>query len=516
MDKPEIPKAQQRVLPTAETGTVNLLSDLIDCPLCAGQGKLRRVEFFEKTGMREPSLIAELSAKQAVESMHAKLWGDFREQLGEQVSAKTRELEKQLLQLEGKKAALERDIELLREGNRIAVEQAKKTQELADQGVLAKEKQALQDELSAMKGELAETNAALTAAQKQQELNTRDAMGKVRDEEKALREKLQVRIDEMHQALVDEQKSKVELENKLKRLEIEVDGKVAEARRLAVQEKEAEISAKAEEAQAIKVEIAALRKEVDLIPTKEALAKRDAIQEQEDKLRKVELARDNLQTERDQLQEQLTEALRKLEQSKGKVEERTFEELVSGIPGVWIEDWSSKKQSGDYHVGLFGREGEKLLQSRIIVDNKNVGRLTDPEIEKLIRDAQHHSVALAAIVVSDESALRPKDKDARFALVGGVTVLRTTRDWFPRDLDLLRPLMKRQAEEGPDFLKRNLAVATEVRSHMKTLDQMEKFMRLARENASKAEEELKKYRTTLDVLCTHAGSSAKSEPGEEE
>lgn len=414
MDKPEMPRADKRVS-IEESGQVELRSDSIECPLCAGRGKLARVEFYEKTGMREPSLIADLSATQAVERMHAKLWADFRGQVSEQVSAKTKDLDQKLLTLAAEKRDLERDVQQLREARDTAAAQARADQENKDKDVLLKERKQLQDQLATLQTELSDLRA-LAQAYPQQEKN------------------------------------------------------------------------------AVNNATVALEK----------------------KLHGLELDRSNLTKEREALTAELTDARQRLEATKGKVEERSFEDMAAEIPGVWIENWSSKKQSGDYHIGLYDKDGEKLIASKIVVDNKDVGRLTDTEIEKLVRDALHHQIAIAAMVVSDESALRPKDKDARFAFVGGVTVLRTTRNWFQRDLDLLRPLMKRQAEEGPDFMKRNLAVAVEVRSHMKAIDNMEKFMRLARENAEKAESALKNYRTTIEEVCRNAGARDTSVTNDEE
>ena len=116
MDGRKIPKAEKRIERpiTVDSGYESTLSDSIDCPLCAGRGTLARIEFFEKTGMREPSLIADLSAKQAVKQMHEQLWGEFREQLTDQVAAKTQKLEDEIGALKSEKREIKQDIEQLR------------------------------------------------------------------------------------------------------------------------------------------------------------------------------------------------------------------------------------------------------------------------------------------------------------------------------------------------------------------------------------------------------------------
>lgn len=154
----------------AQAGIVNVLGDTVECPLCAGRGKLGRVEFFEKTGMREPSLIADLSARAAVQSMHTKLWTDFREQLGEQVAARTRELEKQLLELQSKKLALEYDVAQLNETREAEVSRAREAQKNLDQATLLRERDSLQSQISDMKETANKLKTSLEAAEQKGQL----------------------------------------------------------------------------------------------------------------------------------------------------------------------------------------------------------------------------------------------------------------------------------------------------------------------------------------------------------
>ncbi|MEZ5992617.1 MAG: hypothetical protein R3E76_09715 [Planctomycetota bacterium] len=498
MDKPDAPKAEKRVSPDGETGTINVLSDLIECPLCAGKGRLSRTYLYDQLGVRDMAKLATHTAKEAVTELTHTLWAQYKDNLDKQVKAEAATLTNDIDKLKAEKSELNALILALNENVKSKEEAARHAQKNEDQAALLEEKSKLHEEIAALKGQIAEASAGLDAATKQRGLDVKLAADSVKEE-------LTQRIDQLNDALLEERQANAKLQTDLERTQSELKQREQEARAAAYEDKQKELDSKQDQIDAMKEELAELRATVNAFPNQESVAVQKAINEHEIKLRTLELEQENLRKERDGLKEELTEAQRRLEASKGKVEERTFEEMVGEVPGVWIEDWSSKKQSGDYHVGLYDRDGEKLQPSKIIVDNKDVGRLTDKEIEKLVRDALHHNLALAAMVVSDESALRPKDIDTRFGLVGGVTLLRTTREWFLRDLDLMKPLMRRQAEEGPDFMKRNVAVATEVRSHLKSLDQMEKFMRLARENAEKAEKELKKYRNTMDDLCRNAG-----------
>lgn len=509
MDQPEIPRADRRVSSEVETGKVSVHSDLIECPLCAGKGRLSRTYLYDQLGVRDMAKLATHTAKEAVSELTGTLWRQYEENLKRQVAQQAETLNSDIDKLKSERSDLDAQIKALNESIRAKESAAREAQRNEDQASLLAERQKLQDEIAGLKGMIAEAKAELDASAKHRDVEVKKAT-------EQLKEELIQRIDQLNEALQKERTVNAELQTKLERAQSEVKERELEAKSAAYEDKQKELQAKQDQLDNLRNELAELRGTVNTFPDREAVAVQKAINETEGKLRRLELDRENLQKERDGLTNELADARQKLEQSKGKVEERTFEALVAEVPGVWIEDFHSKKMSGDYHVGLYDKDGERLRGSKIVVDNKNVGRLVDDDIDKLVRDALHHNVALAAMVVSDESALRPKDKAARFELVGGITLLRTTRDWFLRDLDLLKPLMRRQAEEGPEFMQRNAAVATEVRSHLKTLDLIEKHVRLARENAEKAEKELKGFHGTMDSVCRKAGGATPPERTEDE
>ena len=55
----------------------------------------------------------------------------------------------------------------------------------------------------------------------------------------------------------------------------------------------------------------------------------------------------------------------------------------------------------------------------------------------------------------------------------GIWLLRSTRAWLPRDLEVLRPVFERMRAEGPDFLQRNAALANEVQRTFVDIDEIE-------------------------------------------
>jgi hypothetical protein len=63
---------------------------------------------------------------------------------------------------------------------------------------------------------------------------------------------------------------------------------------------------------------------------------------------------------------------------------------------------------------------------------------------------------VAVIVSKDETQLRQLDRECRWTQEDGIWVLRTTRSWFRRDLDVLRPLLERMRTEGQISSKRML------------------------------------------------------------
>jgi hypothetical protein len=81
--------------------------------------------------------------------------------------------------------------------------------------------------------------------------------------------------------------------------------------------------------------------------------------------------------------------------------------------------------------------------------------------------------------------------------------LRTTRHWFRRDLDVLRPLLERMRAEGTDFLQKNAALSEVVRRTLVDLDEVEKELKKAAKAIDAAAGLTGKYRVRLQVLCDH-------------
>ena len=83
-------------------------------------------------------------------------------------------------------------------------------------------------------------------------------------------------------------------------------------------------------------------------------------------------------------------------------------------------------------------------------------------------------------------------------------MLRTTRHWLPRDLEVLKPVFERMRTEGPDFLQKNSALAEEVRRTFVDLDEVEKELRKASKAIEVASGLTTKYRGRLEALCNNA------------
>jgi hypothetical protein len=126
---------------------------------------------------------------------------------------------------------------------------------------------------------------------------------------------------------------------------------------------------------------------------------------------------------------------------------------------------------------------------------------TESDVKKLIRDAKERHAAVGIIVAKDESQLRQADRECRWAQEDGVWVLRTTRGWFRRDLDVLRPVLERMRTEGADFLQKNAALADEVRRTLVDLDEVEKELKKAAKSIELACGLTSKYRTRLQAPC---------------
>ena len=182
----------------------------------------------------------------------------------------------------------------------------------------------------------------------------------------------------------------------------------------------------------------------------------------------------------------------------GKKEELDFAEEVKTWAGMGISEKLPK--NGDYLLAFRDPSGASL-EPRLLVDNKDKAAITEIDIKKLIRDAKYRSTPVAVIVTKDETQLRQVDRECRWAQEDGIWVLRTTRSWFHRDLDVLRPLLERMRTEGPDFLQKNAALAEEVRRTLIDLDEIEKELTKAAKSIDTATGLTNKYRIRLQGLC---------------
>ena len=244
------------------------------------------------------------------------------------------------------------------------------------------------------------------------------------------------------------------------------------------------------------------------------LAKRTAeIREQhKDALRTAQSERDDL-TRRveDCLREvaQLRERKQQLEAEMAKVarvgrlEEVTFAEEAKTWSGIALERIS---KNGDFLLAYRDPSGAPL-QPAIVVDNKDKASLTEGDLRKLIRDAKERRCPVGIIVAREESQLRQHDRERRWGQDDGVWVLRTTRSWLPRDLEVLKPVFERMRTEGADFLQKNSALAEEVRRTFVDLDEVEKELKKAAKAIDTVSDLTAKYRSRLQSLCDTAASA---------
>jgi len=190
----------------------------------------------------------------------------------------------------------------------------------------------------------------------------------------------------------------------------------------------------------------------------------------------------------------------------GKKEELDFADEVKTWAGMWVSDKLPK--NGDYILAYRDPSGT-ALEPRLLIDNKDKTAITEADIRKLIRDAKERHTPVGVIVARDENQLRQVDRECRWVQEDGIWVLRTTRSWFHRDLDVLRPLLERMRTEGTDFLQKNAALAEEVRRTLVDLDEVEKELKKAAKAIDAAAGLTGKYRVRLQALCDNTGAQKK-------
>jgi hypothetical protein len=185
----------------------------------------------------------------------------------------------------------------------------------------------------------------------------------------------------------------------------------------------------------------------------------------------------------------------------GKREEMDFAEEARTWAGIHISDKLGK--NGDYLLSFRDPSGAPL-EPRLLIDNKDKSAVAESDIRKLVRDAKERHAPVGVIVARDETQLRQVDRECRWAQEDGIWILRTTRQWLRRDLDVLRPLLERMRTEGVDFLQKNAAMAEEVRRTLVDLDEVEKELKKAARAIDTATGLTGKYRVRLQSLCDNA------------
>ncbi len=187
----------------------------------------------------------------------------------------------------------------------------------------------------------------------------------------------------------------------------------------------------------------------------------------------------------------------------GKRQEVDFAEEVSTWAGVWISD--KLPRNGDFILAYRAPNGDPL-EPRILIDNKDKSTIAESDIEKLVRDAHERSIGVAALVAREESQLRQVDRDSRWSRKDGVWLLRTTRQWIVRDLDLLKPIFERMRVQGFDLLERNLVLANELRRTFPEIDRIERELGKAAKAIQSISVLVVRYRDRLRELCDTATS----------
>jgi chromosome segregation ATPase len=191
----------------------------------------------------------------------------------------------------------------------------------------------------------------------------------------------------------------------------------------------------------------------------------------------------------------------------GKLEEASFADEARSWVGISISEKLPK--NGDFILALRDPSGVSL-EPRMLLDNKDKATVAESDIDKLVRDAKERSVSVAALVTREESQLRQVDREARWSRKDGIWILRTTRRWLPRDLDVLRPLLERMRTDGPDFLQRNAALAEEVQRTFADIDAIEKELGKASKAIQSVSGLVTKYKGRLRNLCD--GASIRHKP----
>jgi hypothetical protein len=182
----------------------------------------------------------------------------------------------------------------------------------------------------------------------------------------------------------------------------------------------------------------------------------------------------------------------------GKREEIDFAEEARSGPGICVGE--KLPRNGDYLMAFADAAGN-ALEPAMVVDNKDKAVVAQSGVRKLVRDAKERKLPVAALVTREESQLRHVDRQGRWGQEDGIWLLRSTRAWLPRDLEVLSPVFERMRTEGPDFLHNNAALADEVRRTLADIDEIDSHLKRAGAAIEKAQALTAKHRARLVELC---------------
>jgi len=220
-----------------------------------------------------------------------------------------------------------------------------------------------------------------------------------------------------------------------------------------------------------------------------ALSEKESLSRRvEDSLREVVQLREQNQ----QLEAEMAKVARV-----GRREELAFSDEAQTWAGVCVERVT---RNGDFLLAYRDPSGSPV-EPRMVVDNKDKSAVTEGDVRKLIRDARERRCPVGIMVAREESQLRQHDRERRWGQEDGVWILRTTRAWLPRDLEVLKPVFERMRTEGADFLKKNSALADEVRRTFVELGEIENELKKAAKAVEAVSGLTAKYRTRLQTLC---------------
>ncbi len=228
---------------------------------------------------------------------------------------------------------------------------------------------------------------------------------------------------------------------------------------------------------------------------------RSALSERDDLTRRVEgCLREvgQLRERNHQLEAEMSKVARV-----GKREEMDFAEEARAWAGICVSD--KLPRNGDFILAYRAPNGDPL-EPRILIDNKDKSVIAEGDIDKLVRDAKERAIPVAALVAREESQLRQVDRESRWSRKDGVWLLRTTRQWIARDLDVLKPIFKRMRVQGFDFLEKNAALAEEVHRTFADIDRIESELKKAAKAVGSAAGLVSKYRGRLQALCDNAAA----------